>query len=298
MQDHPGQRLHQLQLACKHRVDHLLTGQYRSIFKGQGLEFDEVRAYSPGDDVRTIDWNVTARSGDVHIKRFHEEREINLIFVVDNSPSFAWSSQERNRKDVAAEMCSLMGTAAVSSNDRIGLMLFSDGIDSFLQPARGQNQLMRCLERVLSEPGQVEATSANEALEHLSQMRLKRSIIVVISDFLMGGYGYVENLAVLGQRHEVIAIAVDDPREQAINEGGLMRLKDAESGQTRWLDLASKPLQKMFRQNMDKRLQERQQQFALWGLDLLVHQVGADPVETLLSYFSSRRERIEGETGG
>ena len=112
MHDHLTQRLHQLQLSCKHRVDHLLTGQYRSIFKGQGLEFDEVRAYSPGDDVRTIDWNVTARSGEVHIKRFHEEREINLIFVVDNSPSFAWSSENKQRQTAASELCGLLGTAA------------------------------------------------------------------------------------------------------------------------------------------------------------------------------------------
>ncbi|MET4821379.1 DUF58 domain-containing protein [Endozoicomonas lisbonensis] len=160
MHDHLTQRLHQLQLFCKHRVDHLLTGQYRSIFKGQGLEFDEVRAYCPGDDVRTIDWNVTARSGQVHIKRFHEEREINLIFVVDNSPSFAWSSEDSGRQMATAELCGLLGTAALDSNDRIGLLRFSDGMDDFLPPARGRNQLMRCLSSVLEEPETVSSTCA------------------------------------------------------------------------------------------------------------------------------------------
>ena len=296
MHDHLTQRLHQLQLSCKHRVDHLMTGQYRSIFKGQGLEFDEVRAYSPGDDVRTIDWNVTARSGEVHIKRFHEEREINLIFVVDNSPSFAWSSDNKNRQTVAAELCGLLGTAALNSNDRIGLLKFSNGMDDFLPPARGRNQLMRCLSSVLEEPQSVSTTCVVESLEHLNQLKLKRSIIVVISDFFMEDY--MENLAMLGRHHEVIAIAVDDPRESSFKGGGLMHLQDVETGKTQWFDLASKPLQNLFNRRMNKRLKDRQVAFSQWGLDLLVHNVGDDPVETLLSFFHTRSDRIEGETGG
>ena len=296
MHDHLTQRLHQLQLFCKHRVDHLLTGQYRSIFKGQGLEFDEVRAYSPGDDVRTIDWNVTARSGQVHIKRFHEEREINLIFVVDNSPSFAWSSADNQRQTAAAKLCGLLGMAALSSNDRIGLLKFSDTMDRFLPPARGRNQLMRCLSSVLEEPEKVSTTCVVESLDHLNQLQLKRSIIVVISDFFMKGY--MENLAMLGRHHEVIAIAVDDPREASFTGGGLTHLRDAETGATQWLDLASHSVQKLFRRRMDKRLKDRQQSFAQWGLDLVVHNVDDDPVETLLSFFHARRDRIEGETGG
>ena len=296
MHDHLTQRLHQLQLFCRHRVDHLLTGQYRSIFKGQGLEFDEVRAYSPGDDVRSIDWNVTARSGEVHIKRFHEEREINLIFVVDNSPSFAWSSEDKGRQTAAAELCGLLGTAALDSNDRIGLLKFSNGMDDFLPPARGRNQLMRCLSSVLEEPETVSSTCVVESLDHLNQLKLKRSIIVVISDFFMEGY--MENLAMLGRHHEVIAIAVDDPREAGLAGGGLTHLRDAETGQTRWLDLANASVQKLFRHRMNKRLKDRQQAFSQWGLDLLVHKTGDDPIETLLSFFHSRRDRIEGETGG
>ena len=296
MHDHLTQRLHQLQLFCRHRVDHLLTGQYRSIFKGQGLEFDEVRAYSPGDDVRTIDWNVTARSGEVHIKRFHEEREINLIFVVDNSPSFAWSSGDHQRQTAAAKLCGLLGMAALGSNDRIGLLKFSDTVDDFLPPARGRNQLLRCLSSVLDEPRNVSITSVTESLDHLNQLQLKRSIIVVLSDFFMEGF--MENLAMLGRHHEVIAIAVDDPRETALTGGGLTHLRDAETGVTQWLDLASSSVQKLFNQRMEKRLKDREQAFAQWGLDLLVHNVKDDPVETLLSFFHARKDRVEGETGG
>ncbi|AMO55096.1 hypothetical protein GZ77_12045 [Endozoicomonas montiporae] len=296
MHDHLTQRLHQLQLFCKHRVDHLLAGQYRSTFKGQGLEFDEVRVYSPGDDVRTIDWNVTARSSEVHIKRFHEEREINLILVVDNSPSFAWSSTDNKRQTVAAKLCGLLGMAAFSSNDRIGLLRFSDTMDSFLPPTRGRNQLMRCLSSVLEEPKKVSNTCVTESLDHLNKLQLKRSVIVVISDFFMEGF--MERLAILGHHHEVIAIAVDDPGETSLTGGGLMHLRDTETGETQWLDLANRSVQKLFKRRMDKRLKDREQAFAQWGVDLVVHHVDDDPAETLLSFFHARKKRVEGAACG
>ena len=155
---------------------------------------------------------------------------------------------------------------------------------------------MRCLSSVLEDPQTVSTTCVVESLEHLNQLKLKRSIIVVISDFFMEGY--MENLAMLGRHHEVIAIAVDDPRESSLKGGGLMHLQDAETGKTQWLDLASKPLQALFKRRMDKRLKDRQIAFSQWGLDLIVHNVSDDPVETLLSFFHTRRDRIEGETGG
>ena len=188
------------------------------------------------------------------------------------------------------------GLRPLSSNDRIGLLKFSDGMDDFLPPARGRNQLMRCLSSVLEEPKNVSTTCVTESLEHLNQLKLKRSIIVVISDFFMDGY--METLAMLGRHHEVIAIAVDDPREASLTGGGLTQLRDTETGQTRWLDLTSKPVQKLFNSRMNRRLKERQQAFSQWGLDLVIHNVDDDPVETLLSFFHTRKDRIEGETGG
>ena len=291
------QRLHQLQLYCKHRVNHLLTGHYKSLFKGQGLEFDEVRAYTAGDDVRAIDWNVTARTGDVHVRRFHEERELNLLLVVDNSPSFAWSSQETSRQYIAAQFCGLLGTAAITSNDRIGLLKFSSGIDEYLPPARGNNQLMRCLESVLDKPEPVSSTSLSDTLEHINLLNLKRSVIVVISDFLVTD-DYLENLAILARHHEVIPVAIDDPRETLFEGGGLIRLKDSETGGVGLFDLSSKLLRQTFRSRSAQRIQTRQQGFSDWGLDLLCHKPGDDPVETLLSYFMTRKHRVEGESGG
>ena len=289
-------RLHQLQLYCRHRVDHQLSGLYQSVFKGQGIEFDEVRTYVPGDDVRSIDWNITARTGQVHIKRYHEERQLNLIFVVDNSPSFAWSSEDVNRQEVAAKLCGLLGAVALGNNDRLGLLKFSDGIDQYLPPANGYSQLMRCLDAILQNPQPVTTTSIIQSLEHLNQLKLKRSMIVIISDFFFDDF--MESLAVLNRHHEVLALAIDDPREKALNHGGLIQLKDAETGQQQWLDLSSKPVRESFREQGDQRMVYRTRQFSDRGIDLICHSLSDDPVETLLSYFLTRKHRVAGETGG
>ena len=296
MDEQYGQRLHQLQLFCRHRVDHHLTGLYRSVFRGQGIEFDEVRAYVPGDDVRAIDWNITARTGEVYIKQFHEERQMNLVFVVDNSPSFAWSSQQTGRQEEAARICGLLGSAALNNNDRMGLLKFSQGIDQYLPPASGQTQLMRCLSALLQKPEPVTSTSINEALEHLNRLKLKRSMVVILSDFFFDGF--MENLAILNRHHDVLAIAIDDPREQSLSGGGLMPLRDAESGRRQWLDLSSKQVRPVFQEQVSRRMERRARGFSHWGIDLLCHTLGNDPVETLLSFFLARRHRVAGETGG
>lgn len=296
MNEHSIQRVHQLQLYCRHRVNHQLIGPYRSVFRGQGLEFDEVRAYQPGDDVRAIDWHVTARLGEVHIKQFHEERQLNLIFVVDNSPSFAWSSQGRDRLQVAAEFCGLLGAAALDSNDRIGLVRFSEGMDDYLPPTRGFNQLLRCLSAILEPPRLVRSTSIIETVEHLNRLKLKRSLIVVLSDFFFDGF--VEELAILNRHHDVISIAIDDPREKRLAGGGLACLKDVEGGERHWVDMSSQPVRDLFRDQITERMKQREQRFSHWGLDLITHALEEDPVENLLSCFLSRQQRMAGESGG
>ena len=297
MSDPFEQRLQQLQLYCRHKSNHLLSGHYHSAFKGQGIEFDEVRPYSMGDDVRTIDWNVTARTGEVHIKRFHEERELNLIFIVDNSPSFSWSSVEDNRSFVAAQFCGLLGSAALANNDRIGLLQFSDEINDYLPPARGRSQLMRCLSKMLMSPVQAKHTSINQVLKHLGELNLKRSIVVLISDFFTDD-DYQENLAILARQHEVLAIALDDDKESALPTRGLFQLFDSENHQQQTIDCNNSETREKFNKKMQYRIKQRGAQFSLCGVDLLRHRLTDDPIETLLAFFSTRRQRIEGETGG
>ncbi len=293
------QRLQQLQLYCRHKTDHLLTGHYHSAFKGQGIEFDEVRPYAVGDDVRVIDWNVTARTGEVYIKRFHEERELNLIFVIDNSPSFTWSSEQENRQYVSAQLCGLIGSAALANNDRIGILRFSDGVDKFLPPKHGRNQLMRCLSEILHLPKSRKTTQLTLAIEHLSQLKLKRSIIVILSDFITpSGEKHDESLAILARKHELLAIAVDDPRELAFGKSGLLTLQDTESKHQLTVDMADSSIREIFSQQMQTRIKQRELDFANISVDLLAHTLGDDPVETLLTFFQTRRLRTNGETGG
>ncbi len=297
MLDHFEQRLQQLQLYCRHKSNHLLSGHYHSAFKGHGIEFDEVRPYNVGDDVRSIDWNVTARTGEVHIKRFHEERELNLLFIVDHSPSFAWSSAENNRLYSAAQFCGLLGSAALANNDRIGLLQFSDEVNDYLPPTRGRSQLMRCLSKILLPPAQVKHTCINQVLKHLGELSLKRSIVVLISDFFTEET-YQENLAILARKHEVLAIALDDEKEKSLPSRGLFQLTDSENCQQQTIDCNNNHAREQYLQNMHKRLKHRQAQFSHCGVDLLTHGLSDDPIETLLAFFHTRRQRVEGETGG
>lgn len=294
------QKLQQIELSCRYKANHLLSGHYHSAFKGQGIEFDEVRQYAAGDDVRHIDWNVTARTGDVYIKRFHEERELNLIFVVDNSPSFIWSSQEQGRLEVAIQLCALLGNAALGNNDRIGLLQYSNDVDSYLPPTRGRSQLMRCLTYLLEVNAQAKASHLHLALERLNQMPLKRSIVVIISDFfdLTPQSPDWEMLAILAQQHEVLALALDDPAELSLQAKGLLQLQDCESSQQQLIDSSNPALNQLFQQQMQKRLHNRVDEFAKYGIDLIAHRLKDDPIATLLDYFQSRRLRARNETGG
>ncbi|WP_068545190.1 DUF58 domain-containing protein [Thalassotalea crassostreae] len=297
MIDQFEQRLQQLQLYCRHKSTHLLSGHYHSAFKGQGVEFDEVRPYALGDDVRTIDWNVTARTGEVHIKRFHEERELNLIFIVDNSPSFNFTTDKTSRSYVAAQFCGLLGSAALANNDRIGLLQFSHSIDEYLPPARGRSQLMRCLSTLLMPANDTVKTNIKLALKHLNELSLKRSIIILISDFFSDD-SYQQELAILAQQHELLAIAIDDPKELTLPKRGLFQFSDSENKQQKTIDCNNDNVRQTFNEQMQQRIKQRDLQFSQSGVDLLSHTLVDDPVATLLEFFETRRLRTEGETGG
>lgn len=294
------QKLQQIELACRHKANHLLSGHYHSVYKGQGIEFDEVRQYAPGDDVRHIDWNVTARTGDLYIKRFHEERELNLLFVVDKSASFTWSSQQPSRLEVATQLCALLGNAALGNNDRIGLLEFSSEIENYLPPARGRSQLMRCLTHIIEPAPQTKGTELQLAVEQLNQLPLKSSIIVLLSDFFeIDGQNPVwEELAILAQHHEVLACALDDPAEVTLKGNGLFQFKDSEQDREALVDSQAQNIQAIYQQQNEERLAFRQERFASHGVDLIQHRLGQDPAETLLAYFQLRRLRAQNETGG
>ena len=229
-------------------IDERLTGEYHSMFKGQGIEFDEVRPYEPGDDVRAIDWNVTARTGHPHIKRFSEERELTVIFLVDVSGSHAFGSVTRTKAELAAEITSLFALTAIRNQDKIGLVLFSDHIVKCLPPRKGRTAVMRLVREVLAASEDTrDRTDLTGALRFLSHIQKRKAVVFLVSDFQADGYE--PTLRILARRHDIIACDISDPAELTLPNLGLVELQDPETGELLLADTASPALRAAFAQN-------------------------------------------------
>jgi len=225
-------------------VDEHLSGEYHSVFKGQGVEFDEVREYAAGDDVRSIDWNVTARMGHPFVKRFAEERELTIIFLVDISGSQSFGSGERSKAEVAAEMTSLLALSAIKNQDKVGLILFSDRIEKCIPPRKGRTAAMRLVREVLAAEETRHGTDIAGALRFLNNVQKRRAVVFLISDFM--DEDYVRELRVTARKHDVICCPVADPRELALVNVGLIEVQDPESGDLFLLDTASRSVREAF----------------------------------------------------
>lgn len=226
-----------LQIRTKRRVEGLFAGEYHSAFKGRGIEFAEVREYEPGDDVRAIDWNVTARTGKPFIKRYIEERELTVMLAVDLSRSGAFSSCGRAKSRVAVELAAVLAFAAASNNDRVGLMIFTDRVEVFLPARKGRTQVLRLLRELLNFEPAGNATDIAGAIDHLGRILTQRSVVFLISDFLAPPFE--KSLRVFGRKHETAAITVSDPRESMLPPAGIVEISDAETGQRVFLDASS-----------------------------------------------------------
>ena len=296
MLDSIEQQVLNLELKCRHRVDHILSGHYQSIFKGRGLEFDEVRPYTHGDDVRFIDWNVTARTAQPFIKRFHEERELNVICVVDRSASFQWSSLRRERREQVAEFSALIGQVALRNHDRLGQLLYSDEVESYLSPSRSRHRYLHGLQNILEEPKGSKRNDLVHAIEFLQQLKLKRSIVFVISDF-QDEHEWDE-LEILGQFHEVVAVRVYDPFEHREPNLGLSSFNDIEKGTPLHLDISSKLAKQRFINQSSKWLNKLVNRFSEMGISLISIGTEDDIVEHLMSFYQHREYKAANETGG
>ncbi len=219
-------------------VNDYLSGAYHSVFRGQGIEFDEVREYVAGDDVRSIDWNVTARMGHPYIKRFAEERELTVFFLVDISGSQSFGSGARSKAELAAEVTCLLALSAIKNQDNVGLLLFSDRVEKSIPPRKGRTAVMRLVREVIAAGETRRGTDLAGALRTFSNIQKRRAVVFLISDFL--AEGYERELRVLARRHDVIACPVSDPRERALPDAGLLEVLDPETGDLRLLDTASR----------------------------------------------------------
>lgn len=289
MTDELETRLRLMDLKCRRPVEHLLTGEYRSVFRGQGVEFEDVRPYQPGDDVRTMDWRVTARTGTPHIKRHIEEREQFIYLLVDVSASMLEGAGGRKRATMA-ELGSLITMSAVGNGDRVGLLLFSDRIELMIPPGKGRRHGLRIMEALVGHQPEGRRTDFREVFTRFGHLARKSSVVFVISDFLAGDYH--DDLASLALRHDMNAVNLLDMDVVLDKSAGLVRLIDLESGETRIVDPASRGTDE------DRHHETLQEQMMERGVNLMEVAVGEDCVTALAGFFRSRQRRLADETGG
>ena len=233
-----------LQITTRKVVNDVLAGEYGSVFRGRGMEFDEVREYMPGDEIRTIDWNVTARTGTPYVKRFVEERELTVMFIVDLSASGAFGSVKKLKNEVAAEFCSLLAFSAVKNNDKVGLIVFTDQIEMYIPPKKGTQHVLRVIRELLNFKPRQASTNIEGALDFLGKVTKKRSVVFLVSDFQ--AEGFEKPMRVIGKRHDLIAVTVVDPREISLPNVGLVELEDAETGEIVLVDTGSVGIRKRY----------------------------------------------------
>ena len=282
-------QLNLLELKCRRPVEHLLAGEYRSVFRGRGVEFEDVRPYQPGDDVRSMDWKVTARTGEPHIKRYIEEREQFVYLLVDVSASMLHDADGKKRKTMA-EVCALLTLAAVKNYDRIGLILFSDRIEQIVPPGKGRSHAMRIMDVLMHFKPQGRGTDFTEMLGRFGHMARKHSIAFVVSDFMTDDY--VQELQALAFRHDVNAINLSDPHLLDAKASGLVRMQDSESNEQRIIDLGRSGGETPAHSARLK------QAMLASGVDLLDLPVGGDCVAALAGFFQQRQRRQVDETEG
>ncbi|MBA3316736.1 MAG: DUF58 domain-containing protein [Gemmatimonadales bacterium] len=278
-----------LEITTRHLVRDIMAGEYSSAFRGRGVEFAEVREYQPGDDIRTIDWNVTARLGSAYVKRYLEERELTVLFVADRSASAGFGSVRRTKSDLTTEVCAVLALAAARNNDRVGAVLATDQVEHYVAPRKGRRQALRVISDLLTFRPAQPGTDLAAPLAYLEPMLRRRAVIFLLSDFL--ATGYESPLARLARRHDVIAIQVVDPRERALPDVGLVTLWDPESGNWRIVDSGDAGVRERFRvraaefdAGLERTLRES-------GADLLRLETGQPYAEPLLAFFRRRESR-------
>ncbi|HBI46538.1 MAG TPA: DUF58 domain-containing protein [Planctomycetales bacterium] len=282
-------QIRRLQLKARRAVEDLLGGEYHSVFKGAGLAFEEVREYQPGDDIRAIDWNVTARMGHPFIKRFVEERELTVLLAVDCSASHLFGTRTQQKREVAAELAAVLAFSAVSNNDRVGLVQFTDRIERFVPPGKGARHVLRLIRDVLFHQPHHAGTSLREGLDFINRIQRRRAIVFLFSDFLDEGYELSFKRA--GRRHDLIAVRVTDPREEELPAVGLLQVEDAETGERVLLDTASRQVRNAYQAAALGRRETVQQLARVSGTDLIEVSTEGDHLEALIRFFRLRERR-------
>ncbi len=279
-----------IQIYTSKAVNDVLAGEYHSVFKGRGMEFDEVREYTPGDEIRTIDWNVTARTGHPYVKRYVEERELTVMFVVDLSASGTFGSTEKRKNEVAAELCALLAFSAIKNNDKVGLIVFTDVIELYIPPKKGLSHVLRLIRDLLNFKPRQTRTDIGQALDYLGRVSHRRAVVFLVSDFQ--AEGYEKRLRVVARRHDLIAVSITDPREAQLPNVGLVELEDAETGDRVLIDTASERVRREYEKAGRERADGLAEMFRSGGIDHINLVSGRDYVRDLVRFFRMRERRL------
>jgi len=279
-----------IELHTRHLVNDVFSGEYHSVFKGQGMEFAEVREYQYGDDIRAIDWNVTARYNHPFVKVNEEERELNVMLAVDASRSGAFGSFEKFKSEVAAEICALLAFSAIKNNDKVGLLIFTDVIEKYIPPRKGRGHVLRVIRELLYFKPQSTRTKVATGLEYLIKGLKRRSIVFIVSDF--DDDDYTKPLRVLNKKHDVIAIQMLDKREKDLPSIGLVKLKDAETGEEVWVNTLDKNFLKLYSDYIEEKRKTFLKEAKTIGLDLIQIDTAESYVEPLVRFFKMRERRF------
>jgi uncharacterized protein (DUF58 family) len=283
-------KVRRIEISTRGLVNEVFSGEYHSVFKGRGMTFSEVREYQYGDDIRSIDWNVTARTGSPFVKIYEEERELTVMLVVDVSASGNFGSRERLKGELAVELSAVLAFSAIKNNDKIGLIIFSDRIEKFVPPRKGRRHVLRVLRELLYHKPQGRGTEIGEALEYLSKVVSRRAVVFLVSDFL--GSGFSRPLTVAGKRHDLIAVRVSDRRELAVPALGLMEMEDPETGRRMVVNTSDPAFQEAFGERSTSRLEDLDRDFRRSNVDVIDVETGKSYTEPLMRFFKKRLRRF------
>ena len=291
-------KVREIEIRTRRLVDEAMAGHYESVFKGRGMDFDRVRDYMRGDEIRTIDWNVTARTGTPHVKIFTEERELTMMLMIDVSASSDFGSNPQTKRELAAEVASVMAFSAIRNNDKVGLILFTDEIELYLPPASGRRHILRLIREILFYEPESTGTDIAAALDFANRVQARKAVMFLLSDFCLGGK-FAEQIEHLrpklrstGRRHDLIAVAVNDRREESLPDIGILHIEDAETGEIVAIDTGRRSVRESFaRESADQRTLLRST-FRSNAIDLLELRTGETYLPALNYFFQNRERRL------
>ncbi len=283
-------KVKRIEIQTRGLVNDVFSGEYHSVFKGRGMEFSEVREYQIGDDIRLIDWNVSARMGHPFVKVFEEERELTVMLLVDVSSSADFGTVERMKGEIAIEICALLAFSAIKNNDKVGLIIFTDRIEKFVPPKKGKTHVLRVLRELLYHKPEGKGTDLSLALEYLSRVITRRSVVFLVSDFISDDYQKAMQIA--NKRHDLVAITITDPREIELPNIGLVELEDAETGEIIMLDTADPTTRQTFTRETSSSREERDKSLRSMNVDSIDIRTDVSYIEPLIKFFRMRARRF------